>query len=43
MDTTLEALVGFEPTDEGFADLCLTTWLQRLATAHPHTVYARLA
>jgi hypothetical protein len=27
----LEAAVGIEPTDKGFADLCLTTWLRRLA------------
>ena len=26
---TLEAPVGFEPTHEGFADPCLTTWLRR--------------
>jgi proline iminopeptidase len=26
----VEALVGFEPTDEAFAEPCLTTWLQRL-------------
>jgi hypothetical protein len=26
----LEAAVGIEPTDKGFADLCLTTWLRRL-------------
>lgn len=26
-----EATVGFEPTDEGFANLCLTTWPRRLA------------
>ncbi len=27
----LEATVGFEPTNEGFANLCLTTWPRRLA------------
>ena len=25
-----EATVGFEPTSEGFANLCLTTWPRRL-------------
>jgi hypothetical protein len=28
--SVLEAAVGIEPTDKGFADLCLTTWLRRL-------------
>jgi hypothetical protein len=26
-----EAPVGIEPTNGGFADLCLTTWLRRRA------------
>lgn len=25
----MEGLVGFEPTNQGFADPCLTTWLCR--------------
>ena len=25
-----EATVGFEPTNKGFANLCLATWLRRL-------------
>jgi hypothetical protein len=28
-DLAQEATVGFEPTNKGFADLCLTTWLRR--------------
>ena len=27
----MEARVGIEPTDGAFAELCLTTWLPRLA------------
>jgi hypothetical protein len=29
----LEATAGIEPADEGFADLCLTTWLRRLISS----------
>src|SRR4029079_12941688 len=33
----LEARIGVEPTNKGFADLCLTTWLPRL-NAQFHSV-----
>ena len=31
-EISVEARVGIEPTNKGFADLCLTTWLPRQDT-----------
>ena len=36
----LEARVGIEPTNRGFADLCLTTWLPRLKAGVGYSAFA---
>ena len=37
----MEATVGIEPTYEGFADPCLTTWLRRLGVGRRGAVRRR--
>lgn len=39
----MEAEVGIEPTDEAFAEPCLTTWLLRLRVEKPSVDSARRA
>ena len=39
----MEARVGIEPTDEAFAEPCLTTWLPRLKGSAKINYFAREA
>ena len=39
LEKSLEARGGIEPPNRGFADLCLTTWLPRLAMGETMRCY----